>query len=527
MTFLPWRCYNETRRNSPIIAMEKSVKKKKADVDFCTRPLLKKIILFALPLIFTSVLQLLYNAADLVVVGRWSGDNAMAAVGSTGALINLVTNLFIGLSVGALAVVARFLGARDGEKVQKSVHTAVLVSIIGGFVVGAVGFFASTAMLRLMDTPEGILPLSSLYLKIYFCGMPFNLLYNFGASILRACGDTRRPLIILVLAGLVNVALNIITVAGLKMSVAGVGIATTVSQAVSAVGVCAVLMRRKDSARLQINKLRIHKTALIDIVKIGLPAGIQGTVFSFSNVIIQSSINGFGEIAVAGNSAAANIEGFVYVAMNAVAQACLTVAGQNYGAAKPENIDLALGQCLLLVTGVGIALGVGVWVFGTQLLKVYGCEGGEVLSYGQERMAVICTLYFMCGIMEVFVSALRAIGRSVLPMVVSIAGVVGVRILWIYTVFRMWHTPFVLYLSYPVSWLFTLTVHMICYLVLRKKTFVMLRNAHIVQPPDEGVDCVPCDAPEESDLLMELAQASLAAKEEMLSQSAQENHENP
>lgn len=464
--------------------METCLQNSKEAVDFCTRPLLKKIIMFTLPLILTSVLQLLYNAADLVVVGRWAGDAAMAAVGSTGALINLVTNLFIGLSVGALAAVARYLGARDTERVRRSVHTAVLTSVIGGFIVGAVGFFASRSMLELMDTPDAILPLSSLYLKIYFCGMPFNLLYNFGASILRACGDTKRPLVILLLAGFVNVALNILTVAVFKMSVAGVGIATTVSQAVSAAGVCAVLMRRKDAARLQLRALRLHKDALIDIVKIGLPAGIQGTVFSFSNVIIQSSVNGLDKLAVAngategsvvaGSSAAANIEGFIYVTMNAIAQACLTVAGQNYGAAKPENIDLALGQCLLLVTGVGAVLGAGVWLFGTQLLKIYGCSA-EAVAYGQERMAVICTTYFLCGIMEVLVSALRAVGRSTMPMLVSVFGVVGVRVLWIYTVFRARRTLFVLFLSYPVSWIATLAVHLVCYLAARRKTFAELR----------------------------------------------------
>lgn len=434
-----------------------------------------------MPLVFTSVLQLLYSAADIVVLGQWASPDsavreaAVGAVGSTGALINLITNLFIGLSVGALAVVARFVGARDGEKVSRSVHTAVLVSVIGGFIVGVFGFFTSGVMLEWMNTPEAVLPLSALYLKIYFCGMPFNLLYNFGASILRACGDTKRPLIVLALAGVANIGLNILTVAGLKMSVAGVGIATTVAQAISAAGVVIALMRRRDSARLVFKKLRIHKAAFWDIIKIGLPAGVQGTVFSISNVVIQSSINGFGETAVAGNATAANIEGFVYVAMNSVAQACLTVVGQNYGAGKPENIDLSLVQCLLLVTGVGLVLGIGAWLGGGFLLGLYGSEGAA-LEYGIERMKIICVMYFMCGVMDTLVGALRGIGSSLVPMLVSVFGVVGVRILWIFTIFGKYHTLAVLYISYPVSWFITLSVHLVCYLVLRKKKFAQLRG---------------------------------------------------
>lgn len=466
-----------------ITKMEKSLRWQKAAVDLTTRPLLKKIILFALPLVLTSVLQLLYNAADLIVVGKWAGENEMAAVGSTGALINLVTNLFLGLSVGALTVVARNVGAKDDVKLERSVHTAISVSVIGGLLVGIVGFFASTAMLKLMKTPANILPHSSLYLKIYFCGMPFNLLYNFGASILRACGDTKRPLIILIAAGIINVILNIATVAGLKMGVAGVGIATTVSQVISSAGVMTALVLRRDAAKFRFKKISIHKSALRDIVVIGLPAGIQGTVFSLSNVIIQSSVNGFGEVAVAANSAAANIEGFVYVAMNSVAQTCLTVAGQNYGAKKPKNIDLALIECLAIVSVVGIVLGVGAYLLHKPLLGLYGCKG-EALYYGKERMRIICGTYFLCGVMEVFVSGLRAIGNSVLPMAVAIVGVCGVRILWIYTAFRFIHTPFMLYISYTISWVITAAVHGVCYMVLRKKTFGRL-NKWAAEPSDK------------------------------------------
>lgn len=453
--------------------MENTLKKKKAAVDFTTRPLLKKIIVFALPLILTSVLQLLYNAADLIVVGRWSGENAMAAVGSTTALIHLVTNLFLGLSVGALAVVARNIGARDDKRVEKGVHTAILMSVIGGIFVGAVGVVASTAMLRLMDTPAEILKLSSLYLRIYFCGMPFNLLYNFGASVLRACGDTKHPLIILIAAGVANIVLDIVTVTAFKMGVAGVGIATTAAQVVSAVGVVVVLMRRKDAAKLCLKKLRIHKAALVEIIKIGLPAGIQGTVFSLSNVIIQSSINGFGEVAVAANSAASSLEGFVYVSMNSISQACLTVAGQNYGAKKPKNIDLAVLQCAAIVTLTGLGMGGGVYAIGRPLLKVYGCTG-ETLTLGMGRLRVILLTYFLCGLMDVMVSALRAVGNSLIPMIISIVGICGFRITWVYTIFRLHKSLFSLYISYTLSWILTLAVESVFYLIVRSRKLARL-----------------------------------------------------
>lgn len=409
--------------------------------DLCNRPLFKKIVLFALPLILTSVLQLLYTAADLMIVGRWTGETAMSAVGSTGALVNLVTNLFLGLSVGALAVVARYVGARDALRVERSAHTSIAVSLIGGVLVGLFGFFASRLLLKWMETPDEILSQSALYLRIYFCGMPFNLLYNFGASVLRACGDTRRPLIILAAAGVANILLDIFTVTALDMGVAGVGIATTAAQAVSAVGVVIVLMRRRDAAKFCFRKLRIHRAALADILRIGLPAGVKGTLFSISNVIIQSSINSFDSVAiVAANASACNVEGFVYVSMNSVAQSCLTVAGQNYGARKPGNIDLALAQCLVLVTAVGAVLGGAVCLAAYPLLKLYGCSA-DALSYGAERLYVVCGTYAICGMMDTLVGVLRGVGSSAAPMIVSIAGICGLRVVWVYTLFRVVHTP--------------------------------------------------------------------------------------
>ena len=455
---------------------EEQQQNNKRTTDLTTRPLLGKIILFALPLMLTSLLQLLYNAADLIVVGQWTGDTAMAAVGSTGALINLIVNLFIGLSVGALSVTARYIGAKKDGKVSRTVHTAISISVLSGFIVGVIGFFISKQILKWMNTPGDILSQSALYLKIYFCGMPVNLLYNFGASILRASGDTRRPLLILGTAGLLNVGLNILTVAGLRMGVAGVGIATVASQAVSAVGVVAFLSKKKDATRFSFKKLRIHRAELFEILRMGIPAGVQGICFSISNVIIQSSINGFGEAAVAGNASAGNLEGFVYVSMNAVAQACLTVVGQNYGAAKTKNIDLTLMQCLLLAAGIGLAVGSIVLAAGKPLLRFYGCtEDG--IRYGVQRMRFICIWYFLCGMMDVFAGAMQGMGRSLMPMLVTLFGACVFRVIWVFTVFRWRPTFFILMLSYPVSWLLTLTIHSICLIALRRKIYARLAAA--------------------------------------------------
>lgn len=448
--------------------IKEKLEKEKKTVDLCTRPLLGKIFWFSIPLMITGMLQLLYNAADLVVVGQFDGDAAMAAVSSTGALVNLVTNLFIGLSTGALAVMARWVGAKNEDSAFKVTHTSVVIGFVGGLLVGIFGFFAAEWMLRLMDTPDEVLPLSTLYLEIFFCGMPFNLVYNFGASILRACGDTKRPLMILGTAGLVNVALNLLLVAVFHMGVAGVAIGTTVSQAVSAVAVLFVMKRRTGFGQLFFKKIRIYKTALRDIVLIGLPAGIQSTIFSLSNTIIQSSINWFGKEAMAGNGAAASLEGFVYVAMNSVAQACLTFTGQNYGAKKRENLNLVLYQSIFLAGAVGLVVGIGAYLLAPWLLYLYN-RNPDVIAIGRGRMAIISTTYFLCGIMEVLASSLRGVGRSVTPMITSIIGVCGVRILWIYTVFAAEKNLTMLYLSYPVSWFFTVVAHFACYLVIKKK----------------------------------------------------------
>lgn len=455
------------------------MKKLKIDVDMCSRPLFGKLVKFTLPLIFTGILQLLYNAADIIVVGQFAGAHAMAAVGSTGALVNLFINLFIGLSVGALAATARWIGAKNSERVDKVVHTAIIISVVGGIFIGIIGFFASKGLLILMDTPDTVISLSSLYLKIFFLGMPFNLIYNFGAAILRAAGDTKKPLIFLMFAGIVNVLLNLLFVISFKMSVAGVALATIISQAISAVLVIISLLKRKGYGKLTIKKLKVDGKALKEIILIGLPAGIQSTIFSFSNVIIQSSINSMGDVVMAGNAAASNIEGFVYISMNSVSQACLTFTGQNFGAAKEKNINLVLFQSVIFVTGIGLFLGLICFFFGKFLLSIYNTDP-QVISYGMERLSIIGVTYFLCGIMEVIVGSLRGIGHSLLPMIVSIVGVCGVRLLWIFTIFAVTKSPISLYLSYPVSWLFTLIAHFISHLIIKKKTFVKMNNAKIL-----------------------------------------------
>lgn len=440
----------------------------------CTRPLFGKIILFSLPLMLSGILQLLYNAADIIVLGRFASDASAGAVGSTGSLVNLITNLFIGLSVGACTAAARWIGAKNEERLDRVVHTAICVSLIGGVFIGAVGIFASRSLLLLMNAPaDSVLPLSTLYLRIYFAGMPANLLYNFGSSLLRARGDTRNPLIFLAISGVVNVGLNILFVTAFHMDVAGVGIATVCSQILSAALVIRHLVRIDGHCKLTLKKIRLHRDALGDILKIGLPAGVQGCIFSLSNVVIQSSVNSFGDLAIAGNAEAANIEGFVYTSMNAVSQGCLTFTGQNYGAGNKKNIDVTLLDCLVIATGIGLFFGLSVYFSGTFLLGIY-TDTPEVIEIGLNHLRIICTTYFLCGIMEVLVGTLRGIGHSVLPMVVSVLGVCGLRILYVYTVFAAHRTLAVLYLSYPISWLITAIVHAVCLFFVRRREFKKL-----------------------------------------------------
>ena len=367
--------------------------------DLTSGPMLKKIILFSLPLAASSFLQLLFNAADVVVVGRFAGSAALAAVGSNGALINLLVNLFVGLALGANVVAARCYGAKDDQGVHEAVQTAVTLSLVGGVLMAFVGFFAAHGLLELMSSPEDVIDLATLYLKIYFIGMPMTMLYNFNASLLRAVGDTRRPLVCLAVAGVINVVLNLLFVIVFQMSVAGVALATILSQTVSAIMVTVLLVREEGAMHLDLRHLGFHKKAMLQIIQIGLPAGLQSTVFSLSNVVIQSAINSFGSTVVAGNSAASNLEGFIYTGMNAFAQAAVTFTSQNVGARRYDNLDRVMRNCLLCVTVAGLFLGCGAYFGGEVLLHFYSTDEA-VVAAGLSRMQIICTAYFLCGIMD-------------------------------------------------------------------------------------------------------------------------------
>lgn len=442
--------------------------KKGHEMDMIHGPLLGKLFLFAVPLMLSSILQLLFNAADIVVVGRFAGDDSLAAVGSTSSLINLLTNLFIGLSVGANVVVAHYFGSGEKEKISGTVHTSMVISLVCGVIMTVFGAVTAATLLRWMSSPEEVIGLATVYLRIYFLSMPATMVYNFGSAILRAAGDTRRPLYYLFLAGVVNVGLNLLFVIGLSLDVAGVAIATVVSQYISAGLVVRCLLREKGPLKLSLSKIRVSKEILIRILRIGLPAGIQGTVFSLSNVVIQSGINSFGKIVVAGNAAASNIEGFVYVAMNALYQTALTFVGQNYGAGEKKRILRVLYLCQLIVIAVGILLGNLAVIFGTPLMHIYS-NSEAVVEAGLVRMNYICRFYALCGIMDVMVGALRGIGFSVMPMIVSLIGACGLRLLWIATVFHTYHTAQMLYMSYLVSWTITALVHIICFTYLYRK----------------------------------------------------------
>lgn len=454
--------------------LRKTKSAKDSSMDMTSGPIFPKIIRFTLPLLLMGTLQLLYNAADIVVVGRYGSDASLAAVSSTGALINLIVNVFMGLSVGASVIVARHYGAGKMKDVSETVHTSIAVALVCGFVVGIFGFLTARHLLELMASPENVIGLSALYVKIYFVGMPFNMLYNFGAAVLRAVGDTKRPLYYLSISGIINVALNLVFVIGMNMDVAGVALATIISQAVSAVLVIVCLMRSDGAIRLHINRIRIHKDKLLGIISVGLPAGIQGSIFSISNVIIQSSINFFGDAAMAGSGAAANIEGFIYMAMNSVYQAAITFTSQNFGAEKYKRIKTVAFQCMALVTAVGVSLGVIVKLFDSQLLSIY-TDNDQEIAFGIVRMSIILMTYFLDGTMDVMVGMLRGIGHSVLPTIGTIGFVCGFRIIWIYTYFAQYKIAVdfdpaksltVLFLSYPISWTMATIAHTICFLIL-------------------------------------------------------------
>lgn len=418
-------------------------------------PLVPSIVRYTIPIILTSLLQLLFNAADLVVVGRFCGSVSVAAVGSTGAITNLLVNFFIGLSVGAGVGVAHGLGSREDTAVSNTVHTALPTAIFSGLFLTVIGVAFSKAFLRMMGTPDNVLPLSAVYMQIYFGGITFSMVYNFCAAILRAAGDTKSPLLYLTIAGVVNVILNIFFVTVLHMNVAGVALATTLSQGISAALVTRALTRRTDACRLYLRKMRFHKPQLVKMLRIGLPAGIQSSLFSISNVLIQSSVNSFGDVFMSGSAASANIEGFVYVSLNAFHQTAVNFIGQNAGARQYRRVYRTLWICLGCVTVVGISFGFAAWSFGRQLLSIYITDSQQAIEYGMVRLGYICLPYFLCGLMDVSTGALRGLGASVIPMIISILGVCGLRIFWIYTIFQVYHTPECLFFSYTVSWVIT------------------------------------------------------------------------
>lgn len=443
--------------------------KTKHEIDMVNGPILKKMLVFAFPLMCSGVLQLLFNAADIIVVGRFAGDNSLAAVGSTTSLINLLSNLFIGLSVGGNVLAARYFGARREKDLSETVHTAIMVSLISGVILAVIGMILARPVLHLMQAPDSVLGLSALYLRIYFIGMPSMMVYNFGSSILRAKGDTRRPLIFLSIAGVLNVILNLIFVIQFHMDVAGVATATAISQTVSAVLILRCLTKETGGFKLSLKKLRIHKDKLVTIAQIGLPAGFQGVLFSISNVILQSSINTFGDTIIAANAAAANIEGFTYMAMNAFYQAAISFTGQNAGAGRFDRINPILVRAVSCAALTGLVLGNMTYIFGGPLLGIY-TSSEAVVQAGIIRLAIVCIPYALDGIMDTIVGVLRGLGYSIVPMIVSLCGVCGLRIVWIATVFQIpaWHTVETVYWSYPITWIITASAHFACYIYIRK-----------------------------------------------------------
>ena len=457
------------------MSLHRRLRDRHYEIDMLNGPVMPRMLSFALPLMLSSVLQLTFNAADVIVVGRFEGDAALAAVGTPASLINLLINLFMGLSVGANVVVAQFCGAGNYKDTSEAVHTSVALSLVGGVGVGLVGFFLAGTFLQMMNTPAEVLPLATSYMRIYFLGMPANMLYNFGAAILRAIGDTRRPLTYLTVAGVVNVALNLLFVIAFGMGVSGVALATIISQIISAILVLLCLLRTDGPIHLDPRKLRLHGDKVIQIAKVGLPAGLQGMMFSISNVLIQSTINGFGKTVVAGNTTASNLEGYIYVAMNSIYQAAITFTGQNVGARKYERISKVAAAATLAVFGIGAGLGGVLMLCKGVLFGIY-TNDEAVMAAATMRTNIIAPTYFLCGMMEAMVGLLRGMGSSVTPMVVSVVGVCVLRVVWILLIWPLNPTLTMLYISYPISWLITLATHFGCYLYVKKKRFPVAKG---------------------------------------------------
>lgn len=444
------------------------MKKNKYEIDMCNGTIMDKLISFSVPLILSGILQLLFNAVDIIVVGRFSGSQALAAVGSTTALINLFTNLFIGISLGANVLAARFYAAQKDKEMSETVHTAIMLALISGVVMMFVGIFFARGALELMGTPDDVIGQSTLYMRIYFAGMPFFMLYNYGAAILRAVGDTKRPLLFLIVSGVVNACLNLFLVIAFHLGVAGVAIATVTAQGISCVLVLRCLQRSQASYQLRFRDLKIRGCYVQQIFQVGLPAGIQSTVINFSNALLQSSVNSFGSIAMAGYTAANNLFGFLYVSTNSITQACMSFTSQNYGVGKWKRMDRVLVDCMILSVAVMLTLGGGMYFFGPEILKIY-TTNPRVISCGMEVLTYTTLTYFLCGIMDLLPGALRGMGYSSVPMILSIIGTVGTRIVWIFGIFPNHRSLDILFISYPVSWIITIVLQVICFYFVRRK----------------------------------------------------------
>lgn len=441
----------------------------------CNGTIMDKLISFALPLMVSGILQLMFNAVDIIVVGRFSGSQALAAVGSTTALINVFTNLFIGVSLGANVLAARFYAAGKDKEMSETVHTAITLALVSGVVMAVIGLVFSRWALEIMGTPADVIDQSSLYMRIYFLGMPFFMVYNYGAAILRAVGDTKRPLMFLIVAGVINAVLNMFLVIAFHMGVAGVAIATVISQMISCLLVLRCLYKTDGSYQLRFSKLCMKKFYLAQIFQVGIPAGIQSTVINFSNALLQSSVNSFGSTAMAGYTAANNVLGFLYASVNAVTQACMSFTSQNYGVGKYKRMDRVLLNCGILSFIIAFVLGCGSYIFGGEILKIY-TEDPEVIRCGVEILSITTVPYFLCGIMDLFPGALRGMGHSGVPMILSIIGTVGTRIVWIFWIFPQNRSLYTLFISYPASWAITIVMQVICFIFVRRTVHGQLKR---------------------------------------------------
>ena len=454
-----------------------NTKTSKYEIDMCNGSILDKLVSFSIPLMLSGILQLLFNAVDIIVVGQFTGNEALAAVGSTTALINVFVNLFIGISLGASVLAARFYATGQEKEMSETVHTSITLALISGIAMGIIGVIAAKGALELMDTPDNVLNLSTLYMRIYFMGMPFFMLYNYGAAILRAVGDTKRPLLFLIISGATNVVLNLLLVIQFHLGVAGVAIATVISQCISCILVLRCLYLSDGSYQLRFNKLGMKTRYVKQIFQIGIPAGIQSTIINFSNVLLQSSVNSFGSVAMAGYTAANNILGFLYVSVNSITQACMSFTSQNYGVRKFKRMDKVLLECLGLTVIVALVLGGGSYLFGAELMHIY-TKSTKVIECGVDIMLYTTVTYFLCGIMDLLPGALRGMGHSTVPMILSVIGTVGTRIVWIYVIFPCHRSLDFLFISYPVSWLLTIVMQVICFYFVRKK----VHNSELLHP---------------------------------------------